>query len=432
MWYKMPLLTTFHMKKSLFTPSFKSVLTPIAAGFAIMVVLLAGTPTTDAQAYYGNYSAQPYTGCVALTLYQGPGSTDAATAGQVSQLQIFLNQTGYLSGVSGTYDNGTLGAVINFQRAYGIQITGTVGPVTRSVINQQSCGAGVVGSYTPSYPITNYSNGNNCYWTGSTYNSTYVCTSAPVAPIVPVAPVYPSPIVCNTWNGNYNNYGNNYNYCNYNRVEIDSLSAVNSYNSTTLTIKGTGFSTSGNTVYFGNAVITNAYSTNGTQLTFTVPAGYYSGTYGVSVKNASGVSSNTLSYIMSVPNNWNNNNGYNGYWNNNNTYSNSPTVSNISGPSGVQTGVLNTWTVTAAGSNNSTVSVHVNWGDNYATSANDTQQSYGYGSQTYSFSHVYQSSGTYTIRVTATDASGFTSYSTYSITVNGSNNYNNGYYYRGY
>ena len=426
------------MKKSLFTPSFKSVLTPVAAGFAIMVVLLAGTPMTNAQAYYGNYSAQPYTGCIALTAYQGPGSTDYQTSGQVSELQVFLNQTGYLSGVSGTYDNGTLGAVINFQRAYGIQITGTVGPVTRSVINQQSCGAGVVGSYTPSYPITNYSNGNNCYWTGSTYNSTYVCTSAPVVPVVPVAPIYPSPIVCNSWNNGYNNYGNSYNNCNYNRVEIDSLSATNSYNSTTITVKGYGFSTSGNTVYFGNAVITNAYSTNGTLLTFTVPAGYYSGTYGVSVKNAFGVSSNTISYILSGVNNWNNNWNNNGNNNWNNGYSNSPTISSISGPSGVQTGVLNTWTVTAAGSNNSTVSVHVNWGDNYATNANDTQQSYGYNSQTYSFSHVYQTAGTYTIRVTATDASGFTSYSTYSVVVNGSNNnysynYNNNYNsYRGY
>jgi hypothetical protein len=446
------------MKKSLSTPHFASIFAPVAIGFILVSALLAGTtPTVDAQAYYGNYispAAYQNQSCISLTQYQQLGSTDAYTGGQVTLLQEFLNQTGYLSGVSGTFDNGTLGAVINFQRAYGIQITGTVGPITQSLINQQSCGSGVAvpgygvsntGLYNQpsySYPVTNYQNGNNCYWTGGTYNSTYVCSNSSVIPAVPVAPIYQSPVICNNYNnngyGNYNNgynYGSNYNNCN--RVEIDSLTAATSYNGiVTLTIKGYGFSSTGNTVYFGNTVIANAVSSNGTSITVNVPTGYYTGTYGVLVKNAAGISTNTLSYIMSGASNywsntwnnaWNNNgnnNGNSNYNNNNNYYNSAPSLSNISGPSAVQAGVLNTWTVTTNGSNNSNATVSVTWGDNNYANGNSTQTSYSSNGQTFSFSHVYQTGGNYTVRITATNSAGMTSYSTYSVTVNGPNNYN--------
>ena len=403
------------MKKSLFT-------TPFVAAVLAIALFAGMAPVTNAQSYFGNYMNQPYQSCVTLTAFQQPGSTDAYTGGQVSMLQQFLNQTGYLSGVSGTYDNGTLGAVINFQRAYNIQITGTVGPVTRAAINQQSCGAGITNPYGPSYPVTNYSNVSNCYWTGGTYTSTYVCTTGSVVPVAPIAPVYPAPVVCNTWNNGYYGNNNNNNYCNsYNAVVINSLSSVATYNGTSITIKGSGFSASGNTVYFGNSVTSNVYSSDGTTLTFTVPVGYYSGTYSINVKNALGMSSNSLSYIMSNVNYWNNNN-YNG----------SLSLSNISGPSGVQTGVTNTWTVTTSGSN-SNVTLHANWGDNYGVNAgSDTQQAYSYGSRTYSFSHVYQVPGTYTLRITATDSAGNSSYSTYVVTVTGNNNNNYYYPYRGW
>ena len=154
------------MKKPIFT----SIFAPVATSFVLVAVLLAGaTPIANAQAYYGNYSTygvnQPYQSCIDLTVFQSIGSTDAYTDGQVSLLQEFLNQTGYLSGVSGTFDSGTLGAVINYQSAHGIQVTGTVGPQTRAAINAQSCGGSVYGQYPYtqpaynqySYPVTNYS-----------------------------------------------------------------------------------------------------------------------------------------------------------------------------------------------------------------------------------------------------------------------------------
>ena len=423
------------MKKSLFTSPFA----PLVLGFVLMLGILAGpTLTTNAQAYYGNYSnyssAEPYNGCVSLTVFQGLGSTDAVTYGQVSMLQIFLNQTGYLSGVTGIFDNGTYVALMNYQRAYGLPITGIADPATRALISQQSCGAGIAGGYQVSYPVTNYANGSNCYWTGGTYNSTYVCTSAPIVPVVPLYP-YPSG-VCNNYGNNYNygNWGNGYNNCNPYGVVLNSLSVSYGYNGTaTITLTGSGFSGSDNIVYFGNALISsNAYS-NGRTLIFTVPAGYYAGTYGITVKNAQGFTSNSLSFTMGNGNNCNYNNNYgygysnsycynNNGWNNN--YSNNPpSLSNISGPSIVQAGTNNSWNVTSYSSNNDYVSVHADWGDVYGSTGDDTQSSYSNGSQTFSFSHVYQSPGTYTLRITATDNSGRTTYVTYTVVVNGQNGY---------
>ena len=443
------------MKKSLFTTLFA----PVALAFLLTLGVVAGPVLATAQAYYGNYSnyssAEPYNGCVNLTTYQGLGSTDAATEGQVSMLQIFLNQAGYLSGVSGTFDNGTYGAVINFQRAYGLSVTGIADPATRSVIDQQSCQnstSGYIGSYQNSYPVTNYPGGSNCYWTGGTYDSTYVCTTAPIAPIVPVYPI--SPVICNNYGNGYNNnwnYGNGYNNNGYNNcnpygVVLNSLSVSYAYNGATITITGSGFSNSGNTVYFGNSLISsNVYSPNGSTVTFTVPAGYYAGTYGITVKNASGYTSNSLSFTMNNNTGYNNNCNYNnGSYNNwnygyssndnclnngngnwNNTGSVLPTLSAITGPSNVEARTTNTWSVTTNGSNNGYVTLQANWGDGSTSNSNGSQNSYEYGNQSYSFSHEYLSGGSYTIRITATNNYGQSTYATYPVYVNG----NGGYYY---
>jgi hypothetical protein len=444
------------MKKSLFT----SLFAPVFVGFVLMLGLIAGPAMATAQAYYGNFStyssAQPYNGCVSLTVSQGLGSTDAITDGQVSMLQVFLNQAGYLSGVSGTFDNGTYGAVVNYQRAYGLPITGIADPATRSLINQRSCTGlqtGYPGSYQVSYPVTNYSNGNNCYWTGGAYTSTYVCTNQSIVPLAPVVPVYPYSPSCTNYGSNYNNYGNNYNNnnqwnnCNPYGVVLNSLSASYTYSGATITVTGYGFSNSGNTVYFGNTLISsNVYSSNGTTLTFTVPAGYYTGTYGITVKNSAGYTSNSLSFTMnnntscnnntnwnygyqnnncynnSNWNTWNNsNNGY--YGNENNGYSN-PVLSSISGPTNVQTGMMNTWSVSSYGSNSGYVTLRANWGDDSTSVSDRSANGSNYGSQNYTFSHEYSSPGIYTLVITATSNNGQVVTSNYTITVTGNRQYN--------
>ena len=85
---------------------------------------------------------------------------------------------------------------------------------------------------------------------------------------------------------------------------------------TSVTITGTGFTSTGNTIHFGPGAIQNVSSTNGTTLTFTVPstltggcsagsgmacamyiATISPGTYSVSVTNANGTS-NTVTYVV--------------------------------------------------------------------------------------------------------------------------------------
>ncbi len=417
------------MKKTLFSTLGK----PVLGGFAatLTVIALVAPAVSLAQPYYGNYSYNAYPSCLALTNYEGLGSTDGQTNGQVSELQIFLNQAGYLSGVSGTYDNGTLGAVINFQRAYGLVVTGTLNPQTISLINQQSCASGING-YGVSYPVTNYSSGSNCYWTGTVYNSTYVCSNAGVIAQPYVAPnqyIAPTPAVCNWNNGYYNgSYGN---YCNGYGVNIRAISASYDYNTVTLTVSGYGFSASGNTVYFGNSVVSNAVS-NGSTLTFTVPAGYNWGTYGVHITNAQGQTSNTLSFTLGNANgygwngNYDYNNGYNNGYYNGQPYI-APTLSSISGPSNVAVGQTNTWTISTYGNSSNYYNypsvLTTNWGDGTVT---NSQNSYG-SNQTYTFTHAYMTPGTYTVRITIT-TNGATSYQTYTVFVSGNNTnywYNN-------
>jgi hypothetical protein len=427
------------MKKSLFI-----------ALFLAIAILAGSVPViTNAQAYYGNYSTYGSAyGCLTLTAYQQLGTTDSQTNGQVTLLQEFLNQTGYLSGVSGTFDTGTLGAIINYQNAHGILATGVLDPITISAINAQSCENGYGSNYGGSapiysYPITQYGNGTNCYWSGG-YNSTYVCRTSGAPIIYPVNPG--DPMICNTnvyGNGYYNN-GSWNNGCNgYNSIRLNSLSASYSYNTATITVTGYGFTSSGNTVHFGNSIISNVYSPNGTTLVFSVPTGYAVGTYSITVSNAQGGLSNALSFAISgnsyYGNNWNGS-AYNNYGNNcdtnyyvpvYNNYSNkydcnsnaAPILSAITGPSNVVTGTTNTWDVSLENSSTAYASLTMNWGDGDSSIPSSSNSGYN---GIYSFSHEYITPGVYTMRLTSTSANGVTTYQTYTVTVTGYGN--NGYY----
>ena len=78
--------------------------------------------------------------CHTFTNYLFVGKTDADTNGEVSQLQQALVKDG--EGVAstsadkgGTFSEGVVAAVVQFQAKYGIAQTGTVGPVTRAKLN---------------------------------------------------------------------------------------------------------------------------------------------------------------------------------------------------------------------------------------------------------------------------------------------------------
>lgn len=347
----------------------------VLIGFLAFPLLAAAQVSYNSNPYYPSNSyypsSQPGT-CLSLTAYQYLGVSDAITGGQVTILQQFLNRTGYLNGVSGYFDSGTYGAVVNYQLAHGITPTGTVGPITRASINQQSC--------TGAYP----------------YQNPYPYNAPP---------------------------------------SISSLSSYNGSPGMSVTIYGSNFANNA-AVNFNGSTIANSYATNGA-LTFTVP--YVSnGTYQVYVSNAYG-SSNSVSFSVNGYTNGNCNYYNNSYqcdcgyypYNNCNTQPSSgtwfgtgsqPRISSISGQGSAPAGTTQTWSVMAYSLNNMPFTVTVDWGDG---TSQQSSQNYGNSQQSYQFSHAYSSSGTYTIRFTATDTTGSYAYSTLPVSVYGSSNNNN-------
>ena len=78
--------------------------------------------------------------CVQLTLGMTFGSRDSSSEGQVSDLQFFLNDKGYLrTEPTGYFGMTTLAAVKEFQGANGITQNGVVGPITRGKIADLTC-----------------------------------------------------------------------------------------------------------------------------------------------------------------------------------------------------------------------------------------------------------------------------------------------------
>ncbi len=98
--------------------------------------------------------------CVDLKVNMRRGSSDARTNGEVSVLQNFLKDEGYLSGSTGYFGTKTRTAVRRFQSEEGIGSTGTpgygnVGGRTRAAIKAMTCGgATTTATSTPVVTIT--------------------------------------------------------------------------------------------------------------------------------------------------------------------------------------------------------------------------------------------------------------------------------------
>src|SRR3989344_4210685 len=111
------------MKKALF----------IAAVALLMGAGVAGAQTYIAPAYPIFPPVEKYCPPLSYNLYRG--LSDRHTAGQVSQLQLFMGY--YFAAepvpVTGYFGPITAGFVARFQRAQGVwPVTGTVGPLTRA------------------------------------------------------------------------------------------------------------------------------------------------------------------------------------------------------------------------------------------------------------------------------------------------------------
>ena len=126
--------------------------------------------------------------CANISHMMGSGDTDANTGGDVTRLQTFLYERGYLSVTpTGVFGPLTVRAVRDFQLASGISAaTGYVGPLTLMAI-RNSCGTTSTSSNTTSGGTMCSADARQCpdgSWVGRTGpNCTFACAAvtSPVA-----------------------------------------------------------------------------------------------------------------------------------------------------------------------------------------------------------------------------------------------------------
>ncbi|MBI2612377.1 peptidoglycan-binding protein [Candidatus Kaiserbacteria bacterium] len=216
--------------------------------------------------------------------------------------------------------------------------------------------------------------------------------------------------VCNQtpWYQPWNWFGQQYQCGIYSSVLLNSVTPNWAAVGTTITVKGNGFSATGNTVYMGGSVVATVSSTNnGTELTFAVPTqlqGPYGlqqivpGHYPVRVVNATGAQSNSLTLSITQQG------------------SSSLSISSTSGPSSLQAGAQGIWTLVVNVPYGSYLTTTVNWGDSSTPFTSSAAPTFLSGIQTLTFTHVYPNVGTYTITFTVTSGNNTTS-ATKTVTV---------------
>src|SRR3989344_9599951 len=196
---------------------------------------------------------------------------------------------------------------------------------------------------------------------------------------------------------NYTNCSINLPPSNTNAPSLSYLDPMSGGVGTSVTVFGSGFTTSGNTVHFGAGIISNLTSPDGRSVSFIVPTtltGFGSqvmtlSTYNVSVTNGAGFTSNALPFAVTSL-----------------ASTGVPTVAVVSGPTSLAQGAIGVWTITVSNIGNSYLTTSINWGDSTTYTTPAPQVSYVQGAQTLTFSHVYTTAGTYQITFTASNASG--------------------------
>ena len=168
---------------------------------------------------------------------------------------------------------------------------------------------------------------------------------------------------------------------------------------TVVTVFGSGFTATGNSVRFGTGVIANLNSSDGRSVSFTVPArltGFGTqvltlSTYNVSVVNSAGYNSNALPFTVTSLGS-----------------ASAPSILSVNGPTSLTIGATGVWNIVINNQSNSYVTTSVNWGDQgaYGNSVSEPQTAYAQGNQTLSFSHAYAAGGNYTVTFTVTNSAG--------------------------
>ena len=191
---------------------------------------------------------------------------------------------------------------------------------------------------------------------------------------------------CNCGNYTYGMFGGyNNNNCagnlNPNAIVTPAISYLNPNSGgvgSSITVLGSGFTTTRNAVHFGAGVIANLNSPDGRSVSFTLPSqltGFGTqpltlNTYNVFVTNSAGYQSNTVPFTVTSL-------GASG----------SPMIWSVNGPTSLSIGATGVWSVVVNNPGNSPLTTSVNWGDqNLSGSANTQPQvTLAQGQQTLSF-----------------------------------------------
>ncbi len=131
-----------------------------------------GDPSPDCKK--GDVAPPSTSQCISLSNNLSLRSRDSSTNGEVSTLQGFLQENGFLaSDPTGYFGNLTLNAVKAFQNQYGLLSYGYVGPVTRQAIQKATCGDNVISTVptvefigTPTLGLEYDSNGKETFLVG--------------------------------------------------------------------------------------------------------------------------------------------------------------------------------------------------------------------------------------------------------------------------
>jgi peptidoglycan hydrolase-like protein with peptidoglycan-binding domain len=273
----------------------------------------------------------------------------------VTNLQTFLSAKGYVdsSNITGYFGSITRQAVVGFQADNDLPQTGYVGPLTRQVIHNLSCGSS-------------------------------------------------------------QNQNNNQNQNQNQKLTITKLGTQSGPQGTDVTIYGTGFDSSNNTVMFGTVPISGVSSDDGTSVDFTVPAiggqscpiystnGCYIenpsqqselGKYQLFVLNSKGVS-NVVTFTLTS-----------GLGQTSSSNTNRPSISRLIGPQLLKRNDIGIYTllVTSNSQATTTYTAQVLWGDE-ASSTGVAAKSFSMtDQQTLTFSHTYATNGRYNIYFTVTN-----------------------------
>jgi peptidoglycan hydrolase-like protein with peptidoglycan-binding domain len=330
-----------------------------------------------------------------------------ARGANVRALQSFLVSRNYPGGgnwmITGYFGRATAAAVRNFQQEQGLYVTGNLDSATQSAIARVSCGFDFGTSYTShTAPVYDYNYNNNF---------SYAYQYRTPTPVTPVYPTYPTPYDgCNTYYAYSANCGGAY----YGSTPVLTyLNPVSGAVGSSVTIYGSGFSTTNNTIHFGNGIIAGVTSNDGRAVSFLVPAsitGYGSAsialaTYSIFVTNSSGLTSNVLPFTVTSLG-----------------ASSQPTITSVNGPTNLATGTQGTWSLTVNNQSGGYITTSVNWGDNqiYGSAQSVAQTTYFTGQQALSFTHTYYQAGTYTVTFTVTNSSGVSNTTTTTVNVTGS------------